>query len=229
MSETNLKMNFRPLFKASEVGLLTNSPSLKIEFECLVRFQPFSNLRLDKAIYEKVSKKIIDDYADKWTLSEQNFVYLSKYLEMAKSRVFMERGTQYEPFVIQKVNREKNYNFVPDKKYRIASFDLFQIGGIIDGIDKERDLLIEVKTKSFLKEQVSCAEKHQCMVYMKLTGCKNCLLVENSSSGEQRISSIEWDKVEFEKKIIQPLNVFVEKYKNAGNVEALVKNYKEFE
>jgi hypothetical protein len=158
--------------------------------------------------------------------------YLETYKSVAKTTVYMERGNQLEKSIIERLNEQQNYNFVQDKELKWADFELFKICGIPDGIDLERQTVVEVKTRYFIdiakKSPVCLRERVQCLSYLKLTNCKLCLLVESGPNGEQNVHRIEWDEDEFVSRVVDKLSDFVCKYRRMSEQEfcQIAKKYK---
>ena len=149
---------------------------------------------------------------------------MEQYKASAKSYVHMQRGIHLEKRIIERLNSAENMNFVARDKLWIKAYDnaLFKICGIVDGIDAQKQTIIEVKTKSRLSASlsgVSLKERVQCMCYMSLTGCDKCILVESGPCGEQNVFHIVMDVNEFECIVLDKLRRFVNKYRNMDEDE----------
>jgi hypothetical protein len=93
----------------------------------------------------------------------------------------------------------KKHGFVPDYNHN----DLFTVKGRVDGMDLERRMLVEIKTRwnfSLNKNTVSLADHVQVLVYMKLFDCSSCLFVECGPNGRQGLKEtmIKYDAEQFE-------------------------------
>ena len=144
------------------------------------------------------------------------------YIKLTAGFISKERGIQLEARIITRINAAENMNFVQEKGQKMKIFDSFMICGIVDGIDKARRTLIEVKTKNRLTQSernISFREKMQCMTYMSLTGCDKCYLVESGPNGEQRVFVLSYDAGEFEKRVLAKLRHFVYKYRHISECD----------
>jgi hypothetical protein len=155
---------------------------------------------------------------------EQEFkkFMFKQYKSLAYQFISKERGTQLEKRVIENINQKESMNFVQKKSLLKKNFNSFRICGIVDGMDCDKRILIEVKTRNRLRrtvENLSPLEMIQCMCYMNLTGCKKCYLVESDPSGEQNVFQLEYDDVEFEEKVLSPLRKFANKYREMTELE----------
>ncbi len=131
--------------------------------------------------------------------------------QQAKFYVSTRRGILIEKFVIENFNKENNLNFVQDKQLKIADFKDFKICGKIDGIDREKRIIIEIKTRNTINGKVNIKERKQALTYMKLMDCDQCWIVERGpNSDEQNVIVIKWDEEEFENEIINKLKMFCE-------------------
>ena len=169
----------------------------------------------------------IEKQAEKRKITES----LGPYISIVMKNVHMERGNQLEPVIIEHLNKTEKFKFVQDKELKKADFDLFNICGVVDGIDYERSILVEVKTRKLIdktKKSICKRERIQCLCYMRLTNCKTCLLVESGPSGEQNIFKIAWDEDEFTTEVLDKLSDFVMKYREMSEQEfsLIAKKYK---
>jgi hypothetical protein len=176
----------------------------------------------DKLIFDKISEQIENDFlaaqTDESLLKPSLSNEFEDYNKAVKSFIYMERGLQLEKFVRQQVNEQDNMRFSKDTLKRV-SFDLFDICGIPDGIDRKAGKIIEIKTRanfhrSTNENSISPIEKIQCMCYMKLSGCDTCLFVEHGPNGEQRKQELVFDENDFDQLVVQRLRAFVLKYKS---------------
>ena len=145
-----------------------------------------------------------------------------QYKSLAYEFISKERGTQLEKRVIENINQKEKMNFIQKKSLLKKSFNFFRMCGVIDGIDSEKRILIEIKTRNHLKrrmENVSSIERIQCMCYMNLTGCKQCYLVESGRDGSYNLFEMDYDEVFFENQVLSPLRKFVQKYREMNETE----------
>ena len=130
----------------------------------------------------------------------------------------MERGIQLERMVIERVNEMEGTKFVSGGgRLMTKDFMAFKICGIVDGIDEQAKTLIEVKTKNRLSTNengISLRERIQCLCYMNMSECSECFLVESGPNGEQKVFRLVYDEHEFQSKVLDKLEKFVEKYRN---------------
>jgi hypothetical protein len=166
-------------------------------------------------------------------VKEQKLEKFKAYKSLAKTTIHCERGIQLEQAIIVKINAELGFNFVQDKELKIRDYENFFICGLVDGIDRERNSIIEVKTRFFIDKNkkpsmIQLREKLQCLSYMSLTESKLCFLVESDSRGEQNVIKIEWDEDEFEAECLNKLREFVEKYKTISEIDfcRIISKYK---
>lgn len=162
------------------------------------------------------------DYDLEISVKQAQMTNLENYTNLVKTSIYMERGNLFESPVIEKINQEHGYKFVQNKELIKKEFDCFAIQGIVDGIDTERKMIIEVKTRNELFKNKSWTykrERLQCLCYMKLTGCTGCILVECGPNGEIVMNNIEWDSDEFQTEIVDKLTEFVTKYREISEEE----------
>jgi hypothetical protein len=149
---------------------------------------------------------------------ESKRIKLEQYKEATKTFVSMERGIQLERMVIEKVNEIEGTKFVSGGgRLMSKDFGAFKVCGIVDGIDEERKILIEVKTKNRLSTNEKCIslrERIQCLCYMNMSECRECFLVESGPNGEQKMFRLVYDELEFKSKVLDKLGKFVDKYRN---------------
>ncbi|CAF0861498.1 unnamed protein product [Brachionus calyciflorus] len=121
------------------------------------------------------------------------------------------RGRKMEKFILERINREKNLNFLQNKSRKILEFGIFKIVGIIDGICLEEKTILEIKTRNKFdasKETINTKEKRQALVYMHMYDCDKCLFVENGPNGERKETIIEYDEKIFKNDVIKKLEEF---------------------
>jgi hypothetical protein len=139
------------------------------------------------------------------------------------------RGKLLEPTIMEGINKEYNMNFVKTEQTESKDFEKFYINGIVDGLDRNSETIIEIKTRKEYKGLVK--DRNQTLVYLKLFKCKECWYVENIPSGEQRITKIQWDdktEEEFEKNIVSKLEEFCDFIKNSLSKSEFFKLLKYF-
>lgn len=117
-----------------------------------------------------------------------------------KSRVQMARGVKLEHLSIEQLQLELNINITKrnTKLYKFESRDLYTLSGKVDGIDEDKKCVIEIKNRIKYMEQVPYYDIIQCIVYMKLTDLKQCLLVECFPDKTTRKTTIEWNQDKFD-------------------------------
>ena len=126
-------------------------------------------------------------------LIQQKYLHASRYTSTT-------RGNMLERGIITKINNELKYNFIKNKKTKELDFGKFKIRGIIDGLDWDKKVLVEVKSREMFdlnRNTISDKERIQVMVYMKLFECSRCLFVESGPEGNQKWTYIEWDEQKF--------------------------------
>lgn len=190
-----------------------------------------TNIQSSFGVKDEASANILDLNEDSESnMTDDGLFKLEKYKSVAKSFISMERGNQLEKNIIDTINVNENMNFVQDKELKFFDFGFFKICGIIDGIDVEKQTLIEVKTRNIISTNntISLKERIQCLCYMKLTNCHKCLLVESGPDGSQNIIKIAYDDIEFEDRVLNKLRDFVIKYRemDANEFKKSVDKYK---
>lgn len=166
---------------------------------------------------DEATKRIVIEFDsdDEENIAKHGIERYNKTLSNVISR---ERGKMFEKPLIEQLNKEEGWNFCKDSRLKQKDYDgLFSISGFVDGIDTERNWLIEIKTKDKLEENspnmITLNERLQCICYMNMTGCSKCILVESGPSSYRRITEIDYNENEFEEKILKKLNEFVLKYR----------------
>jgi hypothetical protein len=143
-------------------------------------------------------------------MDEETFL-MNKKLQ-AQRYVSTRRGIIAEKFILSRLNREMNMNFVKNNKTYRHDFEFFDLIGIIDGIDESKKMIAEIKTRKNTldknKKTISNKERIQALCYMKLTGATKCLFVESDCNGEQKLETIEYDEAEFNKYVHNKLLEF---------------------
>jgi len=183
----------------------------------------------DKLIFNKISEQIENDFIA--TQTDENLMKPSLsfafegYQKAVRSFIYKERGLQMENFVRQQVNKQDNMRFSKDSLKK-ASFDIFDICGIPDGIDRKAEKIIEIKTRANFQRStneiyISPIEAIQCMCYMRLTGFNQCLFVENGPNGEQRKQELLFKQNDFDQLVVKKLRAFVLKYNKISKREFL--------
>ncbi|CAF1026801.1 unnamed protein product [Brachionus calyciflorus] len=173
---------------------------------------------------EENIEKLAQDSFDQW---------LNGYEPLVRKSVYCTRGKILEKYIIDKTNKTKNFNFVHNEMVKSFDFGLFKLFGVPDGIDYEKKIFIEVKTRTSINQDqptVYPKEKIQCLCYMKMLNYQKCILVESNDKGEQNSIEINWDESEFEEKVLSKLRDFVQKYRNVTGNEFMdaVKKYYNF-
>lgn len=160
--------------------------------------------------------------------NEKKKEMLNARRQQAKFYVSTRRGILVEKFVIENFNKEQNLNFVQDKQLKVVDFNDFKICGKIDGIDRERRIIIEIKTRNKISGKVNVKERKQALTYMKLMDCDQCWIVERGpKSDEENLIVIKWDKDEFENEIVNKLRIFCEYARNLSENQ-FIDLYKRF-
>jgi hypothetical protein len=121
------------------------------------------------------------------------------------------RGRKMEKYILERINTEKNKNFIQNKSRKYMDFGMFKIVGIIDGICQEEKTILEIKTRSKFdpdKDTISNKEKKQALVYMHMHGCDKCLFVESGPNGQRKETIIEYDEKLFKNDILNKLEEF---------------------
>lgn len=121
------------------------------------------------------------------------------------------------------INRTRNFSFRETHLQEI-DFGFCILKGLPDGIDNDKELIIEIKTKSCF-QPISEKEKLQCLSYLRMMKFKKCFLVQSDSSGNNQIFEIDRNDSEFTEKIYGKLKDFVNKYRNMTEDEFLDKLY----
>lgn len=151
---------------------------------------------------------------------------VENYKSLVKSHVRTQRGIILEKHIINRINEQEGLNFVEDIELKTMDFETFKICGRVDGIDREKGYLIEVKTRSCINgfnEAVNFRERLQCLTYMKLTQTSRCYLVESDGKGQQKMTIIEYDEKAFETEIVSHLRNFALKYRSMSEEEFILR------
>jgi hypothetical protein len=136
---------------------------------------------------------------------------LEKQMQVARYISCM-RGRILEDHVVARVNEETEYMFEKNKTRTIVDFGLFKVVGIIDGISKDGNTILEIKTRNKLnteKNTITGKERKQALTYLKMYDCDSCLFVEADPDGNLKKTEIDWDESEFNNEILAKLNEFV--------------------
>ncbi len=126
-----------------------------------------------------------------------------------------------ENFILEKINKDHKKKFVKINKIEYYDLGAFKISGIIDGIDRDSNQIVEIKTRKTLdldKDSISHKEKVQALCYMKMYACKTCLFVESGPDGIQKTTVVDWDEKEFNI-VIDKLTKFTEYAKSLTRKE----------
>ena len=126
------------------------------------------------------------------------------------------RGRIYEKAIINKLNQEGNFEFLSNKEdLRLVCIDgLFNICGIADGVDVDKNTVIEVKTRR-CGSGITLTDEIQALCYLKLYECDTCMLVISDSNG-RRVNSrnVLWSENDFNVKIKSKLTEFTNYARN---------------
>ncbi|RNA14546.1 hypothetical protein BpHYR1_003737 [Brachionus plicatilis] len=144
------------------------------------------------------------------------------YEPLVKSTVYCERGHTLEKRIIKSVNQSENFNFLHNKNTQEIDFGFCILKGKPDGIDSQKNSIIEVKSKNSI-QPVSEKERLQCLSYLRILKFQTCLLVQSDRNGEKKIFNIFRDDQEFTERIYYKLKDFVTKYRNMTEEEFLEK------
>ena len=165
-----------------------------------------------KRIIEEVSedKKTtkIDSYIDdqisvimsnmKISDQEDNLMARRVQKEM-RSRVNMARGTKLEHLSLDQLELQHGIK-VSKRNSKLYKYECkeFILSGKIDGFDEENVCVIEVKNRVKYVENPPHYDMIQCVIYMKLTNSKKCLLVESFPDKAMRQTLLEWNQEEYD-------------------------------
>ena len=102
-------------------------------------------------------------------------LHVTKRIEQEiKSAVKTTRGRELEVASIKQFEVEKNLNISEGyQEYYEHENELYKIAGMVDGIDRDGECVIEIKNRTRNTNQVEEHDLVQCLIYMKLTGLKN--------------------------------------------------------
>ena len=170
----------------------------------------------------KVFNKVLQVYytEKKPTLNETDTKDLDpKKLSFLMRNIRFERGKQMQQLILEKINKEEKTNFVVCNKNNIIELENYFLSGRPDGIDKESNSVIEIKTRSISIKTIALNDRIQCMAYLKLTNCDKCYLVMSDPASFHSIFKFRFDPSEFETEISQKINHFVHKCRNLSKSE----------
>ena len=122
----------------------------------------------------------------------------------AYQRLTMYRGIKLEKYVFSYVvNLYAHWHMFEFVKHgKILKFDngSFEVVGKVDGLDKSRATLLEIKTRSNLESEseIPLKDRVQVMFYMRMLNLRYCVLVECGPNGKESIRTrmIKYDKDE---------------------------------
>lgn len=170
---------------------------------------------------KKLEATKIDEYftaeSDEETFIEINENLREEKIKIKKTNahryVTVERGKKLEKYIVEKINKEKNMNFIQNKSKKTVDFGSFKIVGIIDGISKKDKSILEIKTRSKFdqtKNTITNKERKQALTYMHMHGCDSCLFVESGPNGERKETLLKYDEGAFRQEILEKLGEFCE-------------------
>ena len=116
-------------------------------------------------------------------LKNAYFINYKKYQTVFKFAGL--NGYEVQNIVIKHFNKTNDYNFTTFHKKK--DFGNYIVSGIADGFDKDRRILIEIKSQNSLAQnyRMSLKKNIQQHVYMNLYDCHKCIFVlVNKSNGE---------------------------------------------
>lgn len=142
-----------------------------------------------------------------------------KEINFLMRKIRFERGKQMQQLILEKINKEEKTNFITCNKNNVIELENYFLSGRPDGIDKESNSVIEIKTKSNSCKNISLNDRIQCMAYLKLTNCDKCYLVMSDPESFHSIFKFRFDPNEFETEISKKINYFVNKYRNLSKNE----------
>ena len=116
-----------------------------------------------------------------------------------RSRVNMARGVKLENVSLDQLELEHGIS-VSKRNSKLYKYECekFKLSGKIDGYDDKNECVIEIKNRVKFVKNPPHYDMIQCVIYMKLTNSKKCLLVECFPDKSTRQTLIEWNQNEYE-------------------------------
>jgi hypothetical protein len=144
-----------------------------------------------------------------------------------RSRVNMARGTKLEHLSLDQLELEHGIR-VTQRNSKLYKYECkeFILSGKIDGYDADNFCVIEIKNRVKFIENAPRYDMIQCVIYMKLTNSKKCLLVESFPDKTMRQTLVEWKQEEYDE-IHESLCDLVKKIRKMTKIEVteLIKKY----
>lgn len=188
--ETNntIESDTNNIMKA-EAALLSSKAAELLKIKGFSDLNDIADFKVDQ-IMNIISKKY-DDLS-----SDEN---LFRRVRIAiRRKIAMIRGRKLEKPAIDRLEIEKRKS-VTDRNAKRYEHKCghYVIQGLVDGIMRSDNCIIEIKNRMF-KQEVPIYDMIQCVVYMKLTGLRKCLLVEIFPDESMRETLYEWNEKQFD-------------------------------
>lgn len=164
-------------------------------------------------------KKIVETIISKTkNIEPKEITKLKECVERVTNTNF---GTKHEVNSLKKYNSKTKKQIETTQKFfkkpfiKTSKFEWY-LGGKIDGLDTEDDIIIEFKNRvNRLFYKLRDYEKVQTMTYMFLLDKKQSNLVENlKTKGENKMNviEVEWDQKFWNEEIIEKTKIFINNF-----------------
>lgn len=119
---------------------------------------------------------------------------------LVRTQIRLIRGSKLQEQSLVKLQKTKN-TVITRGNHRVYQFacNEYSLSGSIDGIIERDGCIVEIKNRVTPESDiVNKADKIQCLIYLKLTGYKKCLLVEHFPNLKTRETLVRWNQRSFD-------------------------------